>query len=70
MLLSDFEDLTAHAAWLGRCTRTVLRWCGEPDGLPYTTAGRTRLFNRAWTAEWIASRRTQTNPAPKRRRAA
>lgn len=68
-----FETKAEHAAWLGTTTRSIDNWRDGPDGLPYTTKGRTPLFCREWTLEWLESRRKQNNPTRdrgKRQRAA
>jgi hypothetical protein len=70
--LSEFETKAAHAAWLGGVLgktpteRTIDNWRDQPDGLPFTTAGRTPLFCREWTIEWLERRRRQNNPADQR----
>jgi hypothetical protein len=61
-----FETKAEHAAWLRRTERTLDNWRNQPDGLPYTTKGRTPLFNREWTLEWLKSRRRQNNPTSER----
>jgi hypothetical protein len=67
VLLTDFETIEEHAEHFNRSTRTLERWVREPDGLPHTWAGRMRLFRPQWTAEWLASRKTQRNPPYQKR---
>jgi hypothetical protein len=76
-IIGDFETKEDHATWLGEVlgkkptTRTVDYWRNLPDGgLPFTRAGRTPLFCRNWTLEWLASRRQQKNPVGRQRRRA
>jgi hypothetical protein len=59
--LGDLETKAAHAAWLGKSERTLDDWRNQPDGLPFTTAGKTPLFCREWTLEWLRNRRRQNN---------
>jgi hypothetical protein len=66
--LGHFESKAAHAAWLDRTERTLDNWRNEPNGLPYTCAGRAPLFCREWTLAWLESRRRQKNPASDKRR--
>jgi hypothetical protein len=61
------EDKRSHAERLCCSGRSIDRWCDEPDGLPYTTRGGTRLFNPSWTKAWLESRRVQRNPTRRRR---
>jgi hypothetical protein len=62
-----FETKEAHANWLDTTPRSIDNWRNQPDGLPYTTKGRTPLFCREWTLVWLESRRRQNNPELKRR---
>jgi hypothetical protein len=66
--LEGYETKAEHAAALGVCEKTIDRWCAEPDGLPFTSAGRWRLFRREWTAEWLGSRKQQKNARAQRGR--
>jgi hypothetical protein len=65
-----FETKAEHAAWLETTERSIDNWRNLPDGLPYTKKGKTPLFCREWTLDWLASRRRQNNPSLRRRRAA
>jgi hypothetical protein len=38
-LLTDFVPIRRFAKDVGKCTRTVLRWMKQADGLPYTRLG-------------------------------
>jgi hypothetical protein len=38
-LLSGLVPIGQFAKTIGKCTRTVLRWMEQPDGLPYTRLG-------------------------------
>jgi hypothetical protein len=64
--LGDFDTAEEHAAWLDCHPRTLWMWRNQPDGLPYATKGRTPIFKREWTLEWLASRKRQNNPATRR----
>ena len=70
MQIEDYEDAAEHAAWLQTTVRTLRRWVDEPDGLPFTTRGQTRLLKRSWTLEWLEGRRMPRNPSKRGRRAA
>jgi len=59
----SFETKAEHAAWLNTSERSLDNWRNQPNGLPYTLKGRTPLFHRPWTVEWIASRKRQNNPS-------
>jgi hypothetical protein len=63
-LSSDFDTEAEHAAWIGKDARTLRRLRQLPDGLPYTTAGRTILYKREWTLAWLEARKTVNNPTP------
>lgn len=65
--IGPFESKEAHASWLNTTTRSIDNWRNEPDGLPYTTRGRTPLFSREWTLAWLESRRRQSSPRRGRR---
>ena len=67
--IGDLKDEREHAAWLGCTQRTLRRWRNEPDGLDYTTAGRSVLYKREWTLAWLEKKRTVKNPTvPAKRR--
>jgi len=51
-----------------RHPRTILRWSNEPDGLPFTKLGKTRLTTPEWFNAWLASRMRQPNPDRRRRK--
>jgi hypothetical protein len=63
-----FETKAEHAAWLDTTTRSIDNWRNQPDGLPFTSKGRTPLFRREWTLDWLESRRRQNNPGQRRGR--
>jgi hypothetical protein len=65
--IGQFETKAEHAAWLDTSERTLDNWRNLPNGLPYTTKGKTPLFCREWTLEWLATRRRQKNLAGNRR---
>ena len=64
--IGQFESKAAHAAWLETTERSIDNWRNQPDGLPYTTKGRTPLFCREWTLAWLELRRRQNNPLHQR----
>jgi hypothetical protein len=68
--LEGFETEAQHAERFEVDPRTIRRWRNQPNGLPFTKAGRTVLCHVDWTIEWLRSNREQRNPAPKRGRAA
>ena len=65
-----FYTLREFAAKRKRSTRTILRWCDEPDGLEYTKAGRERLFTDEWWLDYLNRRKRQDNPVRRRGRQA
>ena len=65
--LSGYLTKTALAKEFGVSTRTVDRWRNQPNGLPFTTAGATVLFNVVSVRKWLAKRERHPN---KRRAAA
>jgi hypothetical protein len=67
-MLGGFETEDEHAVTTKRSKRTLKRWTQEPDGLPYTMMGRTRLYKPEWTAQWLEQRKRQNNPSQQPRR--
>ena len=61
-VLKGFQTKAEHAAEFDVCERTIDRWCDEAAGLPFTRAGRRRLFSPEWTRTWLESKRVQRNP--------
>src|SRR5262249_5669932 len=43
--LADFVPIEQFAKDVGKCTRTILRWMEEADGLPYPRLGNQRLID-------------------------
>jgi hypothetical protein len=68
MPIGDFETDAEHAAWLNVDPRTLRNWRNRPNGVLYTTAGRTILHKREWTLAWLEARKTIRNPTTERRR--
>jgi hypothetical protein len=55
-ILSDFLDLEPFAKQVDRDPRTVRRWMGGPDGLPFTKIGNRVLIHVPSAREWILAR--------------
>jgi hypothetical protein len=66
-ILDDFTDLKAFARQVGRCERTVRRWCAERGGLPHTQLGNRVLISLPLAREWLL-RRMRNDPARERGR--
>ena len=64
-VLAGYVDKPALAKAFKKSERTIDRWRNQPDGLPYTTAGATVLFDVSVARGWLKSRMTR----PNRRRA-
>jgi hypothetical protein len=69
-VLAGYLDVAPFAAQVGRCTRTVLRWMDEVNGLPFTRIGNRRLIHVTTAREWIFSRMNSRNPRRTKRKAA
>ncbi|MGB8104446.1 MAG: helix-turn-helix domain-containing protein [Pseudolabrys sp.] len=65
--LNGYLTKTALAKEFGVSERTIDRWRNQPNGLPFTTAGATVLFNIASVRKWLDKRERHPN---KRRAAA
>jgi hypothetical protein len=52
-ILDDFADLKEFARQVGRCERTVRRWCDEHGGLPHTRMGNRILIPVPQAREWL-----------------
>jgi hypothetical protein len=52
-VLDDFADLKAFARQVGRCERTVRRWCAERGGLPHTRMGNRILIPIPLARDWL-----------------
>jgi hypothetical protein len=65
--LADFVPIEQFAKDVGKCTRTILRWMGEADGLPHTRLGNQRLIHLATAQAWLLQRMRQPNPDRRRR---
>jgi hypothetical protein len=62
-LLDDYLELSDFARdEVKRHPRTVTRWTKEPDGLPYTTMGKTVLIHIPTAREWLFNRMRRPNP--------
>lgn len=66
-LLSDFLDLEPFAEKVDRDPRTVRRWMGKSNGLPYTRMGNRILIHVPTAREWIFGRMRNRNPRVRRR---
>jgi hypothetical protein len=66
-VLDDFADLKGFAQQVGRCERTVRRWCQEHGGLPHTQMGNRTLIPISLAREWLR-RRMKNDPTRSRRR--
>jgi len=60
-LLDDCLELEAFAREIERHPRTVKRWTREPDGLPYTTLGKTPYIHVPTAREWLLGRMRRPN---------
>jgi hypothetical protein len=65
-ILDDFMDLKGFARHVGRCERTVRRWCHERGGLPHTQLGNRVLISLPLAREWLL-RRMRNDPAARRK---
>jgi hypothetical protein len=61
-IFDDFMDLKGFARDVGRCERTVRRWCAERGGLPHTQLGNRILIPVSLAREWLL-RRVRNDPA-------
>jgi hypothetical protein len=68
-LLDDFAEFDSFAKVVKRHPRTVDRWTKEPDGLPYTWMGKTKLVHLPTARQWLLGRMKRPNPRRKRGRA-
>ena len=59
--LNGYLTKTALAKEFGVSERTIDRWRNQPDGLPFTTAGATVLFNIVSVRKWLAKRERHPN---------
>jgi hypothetical protein len=64
-----YDTKQEHAAFLNTTVRSIDNWRNQPNGLPFTTKGRTPLFHREWTLAWLETRRQQKNSTKRRGRA-
>ena len=62
--IGQFETKAEHADWLETTERSVDNWRKQPNGLPYTTKGRTPLFCREWTLNGSRLGASRTTPSP------
>jgi hypothetical protein len=67
-LLDEYFTFEQLGKKIHRHPRTILRWSNEPDGLPFTKLGKTRLTTPEWFNAWLASRMRQPNPDRRRRK--
>src|SRR5688572_29659207 len=61
-LFDDLAELKAFAAEAGKCERAAIRWCNEPNGLPYVKLGNKRYVHVPRAKDWLLSRLRQPNP--------
>ena len=61
-LLDDCVEVSAFARKVRRSPRTVDRWTREPDGLPFTKLGSTKLIHIPTAREWMLGRMRRPNP--------
>jgi hypothetical protein len=66
-ILEDYLTKAEQAKALNVSEKTIDRYTKQPDGMPYTMAGRVKLFRHDWTRDWLASRKRQDNPTAPRR---
>ena len=71
-LLDGHLDLFEQAKAFGKSTRTILRYCEDPDDpLPHIKlpSGET-IFNVTSSQQWLARRERAALPSPRRRKTA
>jgi len=61
-LLNDFISLEEAAKEIHRHPRTLQRWMKQPDGLPFTRMGKSRLLHVPTWQAWLMSRMRTPNP--------
>jgi len=61
-IFDDVVELDDFARSIKRHPRTVKRWMAEPDGLPFTWLGQTKLVHLPTAREWLLGRMKQANP--------
>jgi hypothetical protein len=66
-LLAGLVPIGQFAKNIGKCTRTVLRWMEQPDGLPYTRLGGQRFIHIESARAWLMMR-IRPHARPRRRR--
>ena len=59
--LAGYLTKTALSKEFGVSERTIDRWRSQPDGLPYTSAGATVLFNIVSVRKWLDKRERHPN---------
>jgi hypothetical protein len=67
-VLDGFAELKEFAQQVGRCERTVRRWCYEHGGLPHTRMGNRILISVPHAREWLL-KRMKNDPARAGRKA-
>jgi hypothetical protein len=67
-VLEDFLEVVPFAREIKRHPRTVKRWIDQPDGLPYTTMGKTILIHTPTARQWLLSRLSNQKKTPRARR--
>jgi hypothetical protein len=61
-LLEGYASPAEIGADIGRCERTIFRWMGQEDGLPYVKIGNRRLVHIETAKQWIFDRMQRPNP--------
>ena len=61
-LASDLVEKPAVAAALKTSTRTITRYEGEPDGLPFIKIGKRHMYRMSSVVAWLERREKQRNP--------
>jgi hypothetical protein len=66
-LLDDYFSHPVLKVQLGgACDRTILRYCTEPDGLPYVTIRGRKFYPKDGVRAWLRRRVVTPNPTRKR----
>jgi hypothetical protein len=61
-LFDDLAELKDFATEANKCERTALRWCNEPNGLPYIKLGNRRYVHIPSAKAWLLDRLRKPNP--------
>ena len=65
-LLADFVEEHEPCRTMNRHPRTIVRWTGEPDGLPFMKLGYKRLYHVPTVRDWLMARVRRPNARRRR----